>query len=455
MGALLGIAVDRMQEEPSQPDSREERDGAGRERLPKGPGFPAPEGYSDFGAVVGTPTGRDDYGTTDEFLEDRNRVDEYVDLLRPLNEYDYEEEHIPEIAKQFLFYSSSAGTVVTASFLDLVGHDGEFLRKAAAEGTFWLDFTNPSKEDLATIAKTFSIHPLTIEDIQTPEIQREKCELYRDYLCIATRSVGSLGTSPTFLKPAGLWILVYPTCTLTFHTEAIPHIENGMRKLSKIFDVTERRFKEQITARFQSGWILYLLLNDITELVHPLVRAQEYESDQIEDAMLVVGEKTQTALLRRIHAARKRCTLLLRLMTAKVPVLRAVMKKGGKEWLGGDLGLYFDSLQDRTASMVAHLKGYERNLAGSYSEYLAAINVDVTASSKRLNDIMRKLTGVASVLVPLTLLTSLMGMNVRVPAQHHDTDDLRPFYGILSIMSMLLLYLFRTASRAGWFGDPD
>lgn len=69
---------------------------------------------------------------------------------------------------------------------DFAGDDGRWLRNRAQEGTFWIDVNSPSSDEMELITKVFGIHPLTVEDIGDGEkgitdIQREKCEVYREY----------------------------------------------------------------------------------------------------------------------------------------------------------------------------------------------------------------------------------------------------------------------------------
>ncbi|TPX64084.1 hypothetical protein SpCBS45565_g06166 [Spizellomyces sp. 'palustris'] len=360
---------------------------------------------------------------------------------------------------QCVFYSSSVGGVRAHSFQDFAGETGHWLRDRAAEGTFWIDFHTPSEHDLDLASKVFSIHPLTIEDICNGDIEREKCDAYNDYLSITVRSVDLCDEAGTDIEPATLSILVYPDCILSFHIDPLPHIPAVVQRLTKIHNLTERKFKQQSTTFFHSAWICYLLIDEILNSIGPLTRHLEREADDIENLVLYSwndeGKLDHDAdMLRRIHGARKRAIALMRLMGDKPRVLKGVAKKGikWKEKLFGDeLGLYFESLQDRTLAILQGLRHFDDTLTRCHSEYLAEINISLTAASKRTNELMRKTTAVVTLLVPLGVLTGVMGMNVRIPGQGREDLTFFSIYGF--IMCGLLGWMYRLAIKWHWFSD--
>ncbi|KNC96044.1 uncharacterized protein SPPG_08639 [Spizellomyces punctatus DAOM BR117] len=360
---------------------------------------------------------------------------------------------------QCVFYSSSVGGVRARSFQDFAGETGHWLRDRAAEGTFWIDFHKPSEHDLDLASKVFSIHPLTIEDICNGDIEREKCEAYNDYLSITVRSVDLYDEAGTDIEAATLSILVYPDCILSFHSDPLPHIPAVIQRLTKIHNLTERKFKQHSTKFFHSAWICYLLIDEILNSIGPLTRHLEREADDIENLVLYSWNDEgkldhDTDMLRRIHGARKRAIALMRLMGDKPRVLKGVAKKGMKwkeKLFGDELGLYFESLQDRTLAILQGLRHFDDMLTRCHSEYLAEINISLTAASKRTNELMRKTTAVVTLLVPLGVLTGLMGMNVRIPGQ--GREDLT-FFGIYGfIMCGLLGWMYRLAIKWHWFSD--
>lgn len=94
--------------------------------------------------------------------------------------------------------------------------------------------------------------------------------------------------------------------------------------------------------------------------------------------------------------------------------------------------LYLEDIHDHVLTMTQNLIHYEKTLARSHSNYLAHISIELTQASNRTSDVVVKMTALASILVPLNVVTGLWGMNVKVPGQ--DREDLNWFIGILFFM---------------------
>jgi magnesium transporter len=86
--------------------------------------------------------------------------------------------------------------------------------------------------------------------------------------------------------------------------------------------------------------------------------------------------------------------------------------------------------------MNQNLQHYEKTLGRAHSNYLAQISIEITQASNRTNDVVLKMTLIASVLVPLNIITGLWGMNVEVPGQRAGGLDW--FFGILGVMVVLV-----------------
>ncbi|TPX60220.1 hypothetical protein PhCBS80983_g01897 [Powellomyces hirtus] len=365
------------------------------------------------------------------------------------------------VEPQCTFYSPTVGVVKAKRFQDFAGDNGHWLREQAKTGNFWIDVHRPPAAELALIAKVFGIHALTLEDILDVDIRREKCEAYNEYISLAVGTFDLYEESPNYLGTTMLWILVFPHCILTFHMDPLPQIPSTIQRLSRIHNLTERKFKHPHTV-FHTAWVCYLLIDDVLDKLDPLVHRIEDEADQIEDLVLYGWEDDEdaelgTEMLQRMHAARKQNTMLLRLLSDKVGILKGVVKKGvkgiGTNVLWGDeLGLYFESLQDRTIADIQRLKHFDEMLT---RQYLEEISLCLNAASKRSGELARKMTAIVTLLVPVGALTGMMGINVKVPGQPDEdvNSDLTNFWFATALMVGLFGGSYVLAKRWRWFSD--
>ncbi|KAJ3016099.1 UNVERIFIED_CONTAM: CorA metal ion transporter [Siphonaria sp. JEL0065] len=279
-------------------------------------------------------------------------------------------------------------------------------------GPFWLDVCNPTTEEMNTLARVFKIHPLTTEDIQTEET-REKCETFPGYYFITIRSFDSDQFSMSFMQPINVYINVFRECVLSFHSQPIVHLNNVLRRIQQL---------NVYGLNISTDWLNYALIDDITDGFMPSLRHIELEVDAIDELVLILKEREQSDMLRRIGHARKRVMMLLRLLITKADVIKAVIKRSAQRIAPeSETTLYLGDIQDHIITMVQNLNHCEKTLTRSHSNYLAQISIEITQASNRTNDVVMRMTALASILVPLNVITGLFGMNVTVPGEEGDS----------------------------------
>lgn len=153
------------------------------------------------------------------------------------------------------------------------------------------------------------------------------------------------------------------------------------------------------------------------------------------------------AFLRQIGSVRKKVMGLMKLLGGKADVLRGFTKRCTENYSVTprmDVGMYLGDIQDHVVTMMSNLNHYEKMLSRSHSNYLAQLQIDNILSGNRSNEVLSKITFLASILVPLNLVCGMFGMNVYVPFR--DVENLAPFFGILGFLiafSIVALVLAR------------
>ncbi|ORZ29340.1 hypothetical protein BCR44DRAFT_128868 [Catenaria anguillulae PL171] len=303
-------------------------------------------------------------------------------------------------------------------------------------GPWWIDVESPTPQEMRMLSRVFHIHPLTVEDmfqgVECPQETREKVELFAAYYWIVVK------TFDDELTPFNFYLLVFPEGILTIHFEPTLHPTNVLKRISQLVD-----YGFALTP----SWICYALIDDITDSYTPVIRLIEGEVESIDDLVLVLKGKEQSDMLRRIGRARKQVMLMLRLLATKSDVVKTLIKRVGLEKVGADTALYFGDIQDHVLTMLQNLQFYDKTLARAHSNYLASISIEITQSNEAMNNVVAKLTIVATVMVPLNLITGLWGMNVKVPGQDIDSENW--FYMIITAMACFVGTVLFLARRNG------
>ena len=198
--------------------------------------------------------------------------------------------------------------------------------------TWWLDVISPTDTEMRVISKTFSIPPLTAEDILLQEA-REKVELFPKYYFVNYRTFEQDMNSDDYLEPVNMYVVVFPEGVISFHFSMTPHPANVRRRI--------RQLKEYLQP--SSDWISYALIDDIDDAILKLLydkdknhensndkpQNHKHEGDRSEAGE---GQSGGGDMLRRVGEGRKKVMLLYRLLGNKADVIKGFAKRCNEKW---------------------------------------------------------------------------------------------------------------------------
>lgn len=331
---------------------------------------------------------------------------------------------------------SKEGKLAGQKFLDFNKSSFLNLFNTVSSGSFvWIDITNPTENELYALQQAFSIHALTVEDIQTEET-REKVEFFGHlyFMCFKTYNQ----ESTQFMEPINVYTMVIEECViLSFHCKPILfHVHNIIERLD-------------LNPKQDASFINYCIVDSITDSFMPIINVIQMETDSIDDLVLILKDEDQQDMLRRIGYARKKVTFMVRLVNMKSDVIKKYLNRNTNK----ELDLYYNDILDHLITMTQNIIYYEKVLSRAYSNYLAQISIELTQTSNKTNDVVAKLTALASVLLPLNVITGLWGMNVKVPGQYDPdnpgSDNLNWFFAIVAGMTAIAVIVFIIVKKSG------
>ncbi|CDH50329.1 magnesium transporter [Lichtheimia corymbifera JMRC:FSU:9682] len=342
---------------------------------------------------------------------------------------------------RFWIYTVRKDGEPTQEFHQLLSEEGrQILDRALKTPGWWVDVQSPTTDDMKALSKTFHIHPLTTEDVLAQE-PREKVEMFPNYTFICFRSF-QIDPYTEQICPFNFYILIFRQGLLTFHFRSsdIPQkVRQRTEQLKTYMVITP-------------DWLNYAIIDAIVDEFGPTILQVEMEAVSIDELSLVLRRSEQADMLLRISRCRRRSTQLSRLLTSKMDVIKSLIKRY-EDRANGDLDdisedpltakskkafsdvcLYLGDIQDHVVTMTQNIGHYNRILGRAHTNYLAQVNVELTETYSTTNMVMNRLTFLATVFVPLTVLCGLFGMNVEVPGQNYL--DLNYFFWIMAGMSV-------------------
>jgi magnesium transporter len=287
------------------------------------------------------------------------------------------------------------------------------LAEQTADGLTWIHLDAPTSDEAMALAERFGWHPLDIEDVLSKR-QRPKIDEYSEegYL-FAVLHFPVYDKAVQRLNAAELDFFVGQNYLVTF-----PAVE--LLPVTRLF----RRCQEDDELRAQlfskgSGYLLYHVLDDLFDYCFPILDKIGHKLDSIEDDMF---EGRAEDVVRDISNVKQEIISYRKIIKPERATLR-VLERQIERFLPEDLELYFDDIVDASERIWDLLDNYKEVIEG-----LESTNESVI--SHRQNDILRILTVFSVVLLPLTLITGIFGMNVRFPG----FDTAAAWWGILAGM---------------------
>ncbi|MBI2081791.1 MAG: magnesium transporter CorA family protein, partial [candidate division NC10 bacterium] len=183
--------------------------------------------------------------------------------------------------------------------------------------------------------------------------------------------------------------------------------------------------------------VLHLLIDHLVDHYFPLLDAIDERLDRIEDEIFREASRDALPLIFRT----KKEVLALRRSAAPLRDILGVLANRGIPHVRPGTQLYFRDVHDHTLRIAETLDSYRDMLTSSLESYLSQV-------SNRLNDIMKRLTIVATILLPLTFITGLFGMNFeQLPLTRGPVG----FWLVAGGMGLLAVVLALYFKRKDWW----
>jgi magnesium transporter len=287
-----------------------------------------------------------------------------------------------------------------------------------AHGLTWVHLDAPTLEEASQLADRYGWHPLDLEDVLSRR-QRPKVDEYPDYLFgvlhfpVYDKAIQRLNAAELDVFLGNGWLVTLPAVELLPVTRLFHRCEE------------EEELREQLFGK-GSGYLLYHILDDLFDYCFPILDKIGHKLDAVEDDMF---EERAEDVVRDLSNVKQEIISYRKIIKPERSTLR-LLERQIERFLPEDLELYFDDIVDASERIW--------DLLDNYKEVVEALeDTNESVISHRQNDVLRVLTVVTVILLPLTLITGIFGMNVHFPG----FETAAAFWGIIGFMTGLALAL--------------
>jgi magnesium transporter len=315
---------------------------------------------------------------------------------------------------------------------DLTPHEcGEYLD---TESVSWVDVQGLGNiEVIEALGNVFELHQLVLEDVINMA-ERPKVEHYEEQLVLIARMVMPKKKKCGFHSEQ-VSLVLGKHYLLTIQEEPI----------RDCFGAVRHRIKSDrgIIRKYGADYLAYALLDAIVDGFFPVLEKYGEHIEDLEEEVIV--NPTQRTL-QKIYRVRRELLQLRRAIWPQRDVINALIRDSG-DLISDEVRLYLRDCYDHAIQVIDMVETYRELASGLMDVYLSAV-------SNKMNEIMKFLTVMSSIFIPLTFIAGVYGMNFNTEKSRYNMPELNWKWGypiclgVMSAIAFSLIYLFW---RRGWF----
>lgn len=302
----------------------------------------------------------------------------------------------------------------------------ELLKEEKA--VIWIDMEKPTEADEQLLLNLFHFHPLTLEDCRETR-NYPKVEEFPGYLYFIVHGVRA-DTSPDHFNTIELDAFLGPNYVITYHHEMFRSINNVKKLLSSSPAACQRG----------PAFLLYQILDQIVDFYSPVLDDFDERIAKLEDDIFTLRRPNQ-AILEEIMDL-KRGVLRLRRISARQMEVILRTSRGEFALIPPPMLPFYRDIHDHIIRITDLAESYRDLINGSLDAYMSVVG-------NRMNEIMKVLTIFSAIMLPLTFIAGLYGMNFdNLPELHWKYS----YYVVLAVMVVVAAGMLTFFWRRGWLG---
>jgi len=289
----------------------------------------------------------------------------------------------------------------------------------------WVDVDRPAESDMHYLVKHFAFHALAIEDCMTT-IQRPKIDRYDNCLFIVLHAA-TLGSHKDKATSLELDSFIGENYVVTVHLKPIPSVSSTWGRCIKNKEIMSRG----------AAYLFYFLADALVDNYFPILEKLDKEIQKTEDK---VFKEHDRHVVHKIFDLKENVLILRRILGPQRETMNFISRGGYQPIIPAKLSIYFRDVADLLARINDNLDTYRDLLTSALDGYR-------TTASNRLNEIIKVLTVIATIMMPLTVITGIYGMNFK---NMPEIDWRYGYYGVIFFMVLVAVGMLFFFKRKKW-----
>jgi magnesium transporter len=310
------------------------------------------------------------------------------------------------------------------------------IREAVETGRkIWIELERHSHDAEVLLAETLKVHPLTLEDIWGVGTH-PKVDDYANYLYVVVHGIGAAHRGR--LELVEVDVVIGPTWLVTHDRDGLVADDIGTE-----LDHSPRMLGKGV------AWLAHAVLDRVVDRYLPVIDELDVEIDQLEtDVLERAGTPRGRSVLARILAFKRTLQRVRRMSTHQRETLLK-LSRGEYDEIPPEALPFYRDVHDHFLRVQDMTEGYRDLVTSALDAYLSV-------QSNRMNEVVKALTLMSTVMLPLTFIAGVYGMNFKGERSPLNMPELEWYFGypfalgLMATVTLMIVWWFR---RRGWIGD--
>jgi magnesium transporter len=295
----------------------------------------------------------------------------------------------------------------------------------------WVDMEGPTEADDHVLLDIFHFHPLTVEDCRANR-HYPKIEEFPDYVYFIVHAVRT-DASPDRFNTIELDGYLGRNYVVTYHHEKFPSVDKNKQSIRS----------SPVTCQRGAAFLLHYIIDSIVDDYLPVMDDFDERINVLENDIFKLNRASKE-ILEEILGLKRSVLRLRRISSRQLDVLYR-MSHGQFQLISGPVLPFYRDIYDHLVRVTDLAESYRDLISGSLEAYLSVV-------SNRLNEIMKVLTIFSAIMLPLTFIAGVYGMNFDYMPELHWRYGYFVVWGVMIIVAVTMLLIFR---KRGWIGKPQ
>jgi magnesium transporter len=289
------------------------------------------------------------------------------------------------------------------------------------DGLLWIDIEDVTDEDAKLLSDVFGFHPLAVEDCISRDIHPPKIDDFEDYLFVIVHGI-NYHTESEVVETTELAFFMGKNYVVTTHD--VP-----MRSITSMLD---RIQKDGRLMRRGADFLVHDIIDTLVDNIMPTIEQMDEKSDQLEDEAL---HKPKRETLMAIMQLKRSILSLARIILPQ----REIVNRLGR----GEYNLISERAQIYYRNIFDHLVRIEMLTVGLRDMTESVLSTYLSSVSNRMNEVMKVLTLIATIFIPLTFIAGIYGMNFTNMPELTWRYGYSVILGVMAVIGISLAVYFR------------